>query len=524
MNFLGKEISGRYTIPSGIITTDAKVIERIANEIPEIGVITTKSICLEPRDGYREPILHQHAPGCFVNAVGLTNPGARAFAGSLSMIRLPKDKFLLCSIFGKNKEEFVAVAKILEPYCDGFELNLSCPHAKGYGMAIGQDPSQVEDITRAVKQATDLPVIPKLTPNVDDITVIAQAAERGGADAISAINTVGPIEHRHDDHPVLTNIKGGKSGKDIFDLVLDSIKKISQSTDIPLIACGRISCAQDAMKMEEAGATIIGIGSALAGMKTEDLKVFFRSIADGKDHNMEKVSTEYKKFTLKKNIKHAQDLSVLCFEETLPIKPGQFIFAWIPGVGEKPFSVLDNEPLTLAIQGRGCFTRKIITLDPGTEVYIRGPYGNPVKSTRKTILVGGGCGLAALYMIAKENRDCEIFIGAKDKEHLFYLDETKKICDLHVATEDGSLGYKGFITDLLQKRLKEMCKDESIIFYNCGPERMIKAAIEIEREFTLKTNIFSSIDHSTKCGIGLCGSCATKSGERLCVDGPFFKK
>ena len=137
--------------------------------MPEVGVITTKSIGPEPRAGYREPVFSQYAPGCFVNAVGLTNPGAERSLELLGQLNSTRsDRFLLTSIFGASVEEYVEVAKILAPVSDGIELNLSCPHAKGYGMAMGQDPQLVREITAAVKAAVDIPVIPKLTPNVPD--------------------------------------------------------------------------------------------------------------------------------------------------------------------------------------------------------------------------------------------------------------------------------------------------------------------------------------------------------------------
>ena len=106
-SFLGKTVSGRFTIPSGIVTTAPAIIERVMRDIPEVGVITTKSIGLQPRPGYREPVYSQYAPGCFVNAVGLTNPGAEASLAALSQLQVPDDKFLLVSIFGGSVDEFV---------------------------------------------------------------------------------------------------------------------------------------------------------------------------------------------------------------------------------------------------------------------------------------------------------------------------------------------------------------------------------------------------------------------------------
>ena len=141
----------------------------------EIYTHTPQSIGPEPRLGYREPILAQYEPGCFVNAVGLTNPGAHRSAELMATLKIPSDRFLLVSIFGGSVNEYVEVAQIMAPHSDGLELNLSCPHAKGYGMAMGQDPDLVKEIVSAVKAAVTVPVVAKLTPNVpnvDEITVV----------------------------------------------------------------------------------------------------------------------------------------------------------------------------------------------------------------------------------------------------------------------------------------------------------------------------------------------------------------
>ena len=159
--FLGKTVSGPFTIPSGIVSTAPSIIQRIFDDLPQIGVITTKSVGPVPRAGNREPVYSQYAPGCFVNAIGLTNPGAEEARKGFESLAIPEDRFLLVSIFGGSIEEFVEVAKILAPVADGLELNLSCPHAQGYGMAMGQDPEMVRAIVSAVKAAVDVPVIPK---------------------------------------------------------------------------------------------------------------------------------------------------------------------------------------------------------------------------------------------------------------------------------------------------------------------------------------------------------------------------
>jgi dihydroorotate dehydrogenase subfamily 1 len=538
INFLGKEISGIYTIPSGIVTTKIQIIEKISKEIPEIGVITTKSIGLEPRKGNREPIFAKYKKDSFVNAVGLANIGAKAFAEQLKNAKIPNDKFILTSIFGKSKEEFVEVAKILAPYSDGLELNLSCPHADGYGMAMGQDPIMVKEITRAVKNNVSIPVIPKLTPNVDDIKIIAKAAVEGGADAICAINTYGPYEFKVDDKPVLSNVKGGQSGKDIFDIGLKCIKSISEVVDIPIIGCGGISDADDVRDYINSGSEIIGIGSALVGMTTNEMKNYFSVLNQdllSNNNNSKKLLKDpdmnYKKFILIENEKLDNDFSLLMFNNDYKIKPGQFVFLWIPGVGEKPFSVLDDKPLVLAIKEFGCFTKEAIRLKPGDEVYIRGPYGQEIElnDEEEIILASGGTGLASFYKFVKlfnqkYNKKINIFIGASDSNHLFYLEELKKYSNVYVATNDGSFGHKGFVTTLLDNFLEKNFNqfNKKIVFYNCGPPAMIDAIIKIEKKYSEK--IFNSIDYLTMCGVGICGTCTTKDGLRSCVDGPFMEE
>ena len=532
MKFLGKKISGPFTIPSGIVATRVPVMEKIAGEVPEIGVITTKSIGPSPREGNREPIFTQYAPGCFMNAVGLTNPGAEAFARELEDISVPGDRFLLTSIFGKDAAEFVQVAKIVAPCSDGLELNLSCPHADGYGMAIGQDKKLVREITTAVKKSVSIPVIPKLTPNTPDISEIAAAAADGGADAICAINTVGPGYYTVDGNPVLTNKEGGMSGRGVLPIGLASVRKIAGAVDIPIIGCGGITGADDARAYTDAGASILGIGSALAGLSTKRLKSYFHQLGKDLENNTNEaidlletyLNMEYRKYVLVENNSLAGDLNLLVFDGKMDIQPGRFVFAWVPGVGEKPFSVLDNDPLTLSIRKVGCFTNKITSLEKGESVYFRGPCGTPVVPPEQAtvILLSGGCGLAALYQLARNSGKTIAFIGARDKTHLFYIDKLSEHATVHVATDDGSEGYGGFVTDLLQRELKRLKGNDPLVFYNCGPEPMIEAAVKIERRYTSPDKIFNSVDYITRCGVGVCGSCASPDGRRLCVDGPFL--
>jgi dihydroorotate dehydrogenase subfamily 1 len=530
----GKTLSGPFTIPSGIVTTAVPIIQYIFDHMPEVGVVTTKSIGPEPRDGYREPVLSQYAPGCFVNAIGLTNPGPQRSAELMAQLRVPEDRFLLTSIFGGSIDEFVEVAKILAPVSDGLELNLSCPHAKGYGMAMGQDPDMVREIVAAVKAVVDIPVIPKLTPNTPDITVIARAAEAGGADGFCAINTVGPGYTSAHGHPVLSNGAGGMSGKGILPIGLKCVKEVAEVSDLPIIGCGGVSSADDVRAFFDAGAEIVGVGSALTGMTTDEIGAYFKTLAADMDRDQNRaeshirydVDMNFAPVILVKNEKVCDDITILTFDRKLNIQAGEFIFLWVPGVGEKPFSALTDDPFSLVVIDVGHFTHAVLDLAEGTECYVRGPHGIPVDPPEgaKVMAVAGGTGLAAVYQVARDFGNAEVFTGARTAERLYFLEECQQIAEVHVATDDGSAGYHGVVTELLRQRLKEMSAEErdTLVFYNCGPSPMVHAAIAVQREFCRDDQIFNAIDYLTKCGVGICGACAAPDGRRLCVDGPFL--
>lgn len=536
--FLGKRVSGQFTIPSGIVTTAPSIIQRFMRDVPAVGVITTKSIGLAPRPGYREPVYSQYAPGCFVNAVGLTNPGADASLEALRQLQVPDDKFLLVSIFGGSVEEFVEVARLLEPVADGFELNLSCPHASGYGMAMGQDPEMVARIVSAVKAAVSVPVVPKLTPNVANIAEIGQAALDAGADALCAINTVGPGYTESHGSPVLSNGVGGMSGKGVLPIALKCIRELRAITDKPIIGCGGLSSAEDCRAAMHAGATLIGVGSALSGMDTDDIGRYFetllRDLDNGSRHAESLVRYDldmnFRPVTVVANDKVCEDITVLTFKERVNVQAGEYVFVWIPGVGEKPFSCLTDDPFRLAVIDVGQFTHACYELEPGTEIYIRGPHGTPVEPPEDAniICVAGGTGLAAVYQIARDfgsnERPAEIFAGARSADRLYFVDECRSIAEVTVATDDGSAGYHGRVTGALEARLEAMPEAEraKLVFYNCGPAPMIHAAEVVQRRYCDGSRIFSAIDYVTKCGVGICGACASPDGRRICIDGPFI--
>jgi dihydroorotate dehydrogenase (NAD+) catalytic subunit len=201
----------------------------------------------------------------FLNAMGLPNPSYPGFLQELEIAKKDSGVPVIASIFGGNAAEFTEVAEGLLP-CkpDAFELNVSCPHAEGYGAAVGSNPCLVEAITAAVKDVTNVPVWVKLTPNVSDITCIGTAAESGGADAVVAINTLkGMAIDIESGYPVLGNRSGGLSGKAVKPVAVKCVYDLYTALEIPIIGVGGISSWQDAVEIMMAGASAVQVGSAV---------------------------------------------------------------------------------------------------------------------------------------------------------------------------------------------------------------------------------------------------------------------
>jgi dihydroorotate dehydrogenase (NAD+) catalytic subunit len=231
----------------------------------------TKSIGPHPKDGHAGPCLVVLEDG-LLNAMGLPNPSKEFVDEVTGLVKKP----VIVSIFGGNPEEFAQVARWFEGKVAGFELNLSCPHAEGYGSAIGTDPALVEACTRAVS-ALGTPTWVKLTPNVTDITLIGKAAERGGAHAIVAINTVKAMRISTGiRRPVLGNRYGGLSGSAVFPIAVRCVYELYETCKIPIIGCGGVTSAENVIEMMMAGACAVEIGSAVYN----DVKVFETIKAD----------------------------------------------------------------------------------------------------------------------------------------------------------------------------------------------------------------------------------------------------
>jgi dihydroorotate dehydrogenase (NAD+) catalytic subunit len=235
------------------------------------GGVVTKSIGPHPKDGHAGPCLVVLEDG-LLNAMGLPNPSKEFVDEIASLGKKP----VIVSIFGGNPAEFALVASWFEGRVAGFELNLSCPHAEGYGAAIGTDPALVEACTRAVS-VTGIPTWVKLTPNVTDITAIGKAAERGGASAIVAINTVKAMRISTGmQRPVLGNRYGGLSGSAVFPIAVRCVYELYETCTLPIIGCGGVATADNVIEMMMAGASAVEIGSAVYN----DVKVFETIKAD----------------------------------------------------------------------------------------------------------------------------------------------------------------------------------------------------------------------------------------------------
>jgi dihydroorotate dehydrogenase (NAD+) catalytic subunit len=233
-------------------------------DIQKLGAIICKGTTLMPRKGNTQPRLVETADG-LLNSVGLENIGVDALVEEKAPVwtgwRVP----VIVNVAGETIEEYVAVTSKLEgvPGISGVEINISCPNVSAGGMEFGVDPELAARVTSAVKTATTLPVIVKLSPNVTDIKEIALAVEEAGADAISLINTVKGMAIDIDQRkPCLGNITGGLSGPVIKPVALYMVFEAARVVRIPVIGCGGIACAEDALEFIMAGATAIQIGTA----------------------------------------------------------------------------------------------------------------------------------------------------------------------------------------------------------------------------------------------------------------------
>jgi len=256
-------------LAAGILGMSGLTLKRVAEA--GAGAVVTKSLGLKPSRGYPNPTVVQ-VEGGLINAMGLPNPGIEHFTQEMQeieRIQVP----IIASIYAYSPEEFAVAAKeTAKTSVDGLELNVSCPHAKKTGAEIGQNPKLVEEIVKATKRNVKKPVFVKLTPNVANIVELAETAEKAGADAVTAINTVkAMVIDIETAKPILGNKVGGLSGPAIKPIAVRCIYEIYDSVKIPIIGCGGVNTWQDAVEFMQAGASAVQIGTAIA---TKGLNVF----------------------------------------------------------------------------------------------------------------------------------------------------------------------------------------------------------------------------------------------------------
>jgi len=225
---------------------------------------------------------------------------------------------------------------------------------------------------------------------------------------------------------------------------------------------------------------------------------------------------------IKSIVEENKNVKTFFFDKKIQAQPGQFIMVWIPGIDEKPFSVPYVNPFGITVYRVGPFTEKLIQMNEGEKIGIRGPYGNSFElKSKKNCLVGGGSGIIPLAFLAENVRKKKLnaisIIGAKTKDDLIFLDRMKKSCSkVIVTTDDGTFGEKGFVTGAFESLLK---KEKFDCVYTCGPEIMMKKVFDICEEHEVECQ--ASLERYMKCGFGLCGACCLDD-VRVCKDGPIF--
>jgi len=227
--------------------------------------------------------------------------------------------------------------------------------------------------------------------------------------------------------------------------------------------------------------------------------------------------------TILSSSEEATDIKTITFQYPGEVSPGQFFMIWIPGVDEIPMSVSQITKNVKAITFRniGDATHALYQLKKGDKIGIRGPYGNGFTLTGKRLLfVGGGTGIGMLAPLVEQARDKKlrstVILGVRTKDQLFFEDRLRRTgATVLVSTDDGSMGYKGFASDLAEEIIQ---KERIDAVYTCGPEQMMSSLFSLCTAISFQ----ASLERYMKCAIGICGQCCVGKGLRVCLDGPIF--
>ncbi len=287
VNIAGVEFKNPVMTASGTFGSGMEFSEFV--DINRLGAVVTKGVSLTPWEGNPTPRVAE-TPSGMLNAIGLQNPGIDVFCSRDLKFLEKYDTKVIVNVCGKTEEEYVEVVRRLseQDRVDMLEINVSCPNVREGAIAFGQDESALLSITKKVKDASKKPIIMKLSPNVTDITRMALAAQEGGADAVSLINTITGMKIDVNRRRfVLANRTGGLSGPAIRPVAVRMVYQCAQVLDIPVIGMGGIGSGEDALEFILAGARAVSVGM----MNFHDPKSSLR-VADGIEEYMKKYGVE----------------------------------------------------------------------------------------------------------------------------------------------------------------------------------------------------------------------------------------
>ncbi len=288
INLCGVHLPNPTILASGILGLSQAILARVARA--GAGAVTTKSCSLKPRPGYPNPTILDWGPG-LINAVGLSNPGVEVMVEEIQAAKeqlSPLGVPLIVSIFADTIYDFGTITRFIsEAEPNLIEVNISCPNIDSrYQQMFAADPYVSAQVTRRVKQNTDIPVLVKLSPNVTNVAKVAEAVVEAGADGITAINSLGPglILDIETKRPVLAHGAGGVSGPAIRPIAVRCVRDLCRAVDVPVVATGGVTSGRDVVEMLLVGATAVGIGSAVhyRGMEV------FRKVCEEVEDYMER--------------------------------------------------------------------------------------------------------------------------------------------------------------------------------------------------------------------------------------------
>jgi dihydroorotate dehydrogenase (NAD+) catalytic subunit len=338
-----------------------------------------------------------------------------------------------------------------------------------------------------------------------------------------------------DGNPILTNVNGGLSGAGILPVGLKAVREAASAVDIPIIAMGGISCADDVLAYKQAGASLYGVGSALAEMTTPKIAEFFARLGQTLKQRPEQSAppkcvaaasrTTYFKTTVTRNDPFGQDLFKLSLRSGPACDPGRFFFLRLPGTGEKPFSPAQDAEPDYLVRAIGPFTRALQGLKPGDSIFMRGPYGQGFPEPgpgNRLVLVAGGTGTAPIVMALSRWKAfaARAFFGFSAQIEQWFQDELEAMSPSVRVVIDAPDHVGEVVRALEEDIVSNPALYADCRVFVCGPDPMMRAAAKALENSVPRDNIFLAREDIMRCGIGICGSCGTCTGLRSCVDGP----